>query len=272
MPSVNKPSLRDEFEVLKGRFGQLSKDEKIPEESHDLFEDLLTLLSVLMAAFLEKNTPKSSANSSQPPVPDPQGRERARSRRRPHQGPGPRPEPPGEHPHGRDRRCLPGPRLRDLRRGPAPGPLPGPRAAHPDRFVFEKVLRHVDAEIKACPHCGGETRGAFPEAFSGPVQYGAGIKAYILNLVTARMIPLRRVQQSLQNLIGLTIAEATILKYVQQLYRALERWERQAIERILTHPTMHLDETSLRVAKRNHWIHGSAGINRHRVEDERASH
>jgi hypothetical protein len=35
---------------------------------------------------------------------------------------------------------------------------------------------------------------------------------------------------------------------------------------------MHVDETSIRVDKRNHWIHGSAGINRHRVEDERASH
>ena len=211
MPSVNKPSLRDEFEVLKGRFGQLSKDEKIPEESHDLFEDLLTLLSVLMAAFLEKNTPKSSANSSRPPSQTPKdesalGHAGAHAKGQVHD--------PSRPANTRTVETVDVSPVRvcetcgeDLRRVPCRG---HERRTQID-IVFEKVLRHVDAEIKACPHCGGETRGAFPEAFSGPVQYGAGIKAYILNLVTARMIPLRRVQQSLQNLIGLTIAEATIL-------------------------------------------------------------
>ena len=122
-------------------------------------------------------------------------------------------------------------------------------------IVFEKVLTHVDAEIKSCPHCETETRGAFPEAFSGPMQYGAGIKAYVLNLVIAQMIALKRAQQSIQSLIGLMISEATILKYVLQLHQALARWEQMAIERILTEPAMHVDETSLRVEKHNHWIH-----------------
>ncbi|MBK6350595.1 MAG: transposase [Proteobacteria bacterium] len=53
---------------------------------------------------------------------------------------------------------------------------------------------------------------------------------------------------------GQVISEATILKYVLQLL-SLERWEQMAIERILTHPAMHVDETSLRVEKHNHWIH-----------------
>ena len=105
-------------------------------------------------------------------------------------------------------------------------------------------------------HClQSETRGAFPKAFAGPVQYGAGIKAYVLNLVIAQMISLKRVQQSIQSLIGLMLSEATILKYVLQLHQALARWEQMAIERLLTQPAMHVDETSLRVEKHNHWIH-----------------
>ncbi|MBK6349544.1 MAG: transposase [Proteobacteria bacterium] len=122
-------------------------------------------------------------------------------------------------------------------------------------IVFEKVLSHVDAQIKSCPHCGAETRAPFPETFFGPLQYGSGIKAYVLNLLMAQMVSLQRVQQMIQTLIGQVISEATILKYVLQLHLSLERWEQMAIERILTHPAMHVDETSLRVEKHNHWIH-----------------
>jgi hypothetical protein len=46
---------------------------------------------------------------------------------------------------------------------------------------------------------------------------------------------------------------------VLALHRALERWELSAIERLLTQPVMHVDETSLRVNKHNHWIHVCSG-------------
>lgn len=62
-------------------------------------------------------------------------------------------------------------------------------------IVFEKVVSHVDAEIKHCPQCRLQTRGPFPEAFAGPLQYGSGIKAYVLNLRIAQMLSLKRVQQ-----------------------------------------------------------------------------
>jgi transposase len=126
-------------------------------------------------------------------------------------------------------------------------------------IVFEKVVTHIDAEIKPCPHCGTEARGPFPEAFCGPLQYGAGIKAYALNLLIAQMLSLKRVQQSLQTLLGQVISEATILKYVLILHLALENWEKTAIERLLTLPALHVDETSLRVDKKNHWIHVCSG-------------
>ena len=73
------------------------------------------------------------------------------------------------------------------------------------------------------------------------MQYGSGIKACVLNLLIARMISLKRVQHSIQTLIGQVISEATILKYVLQLHLVLERWEGLAIDRILTHPAMHVD-------------------------------
>ncbi|WP_374114483.1 transposase, partial [Thiolapillus sp.] len=68
------------------------------------------------------------------------------------------------------------------------------------------------------------------------------------------MISLKRVQQSIQTLIGQILSEATILKYVMQLHHTLAAWEQSVIEQLLQMPAMHVDETSLRVDRKNHWI------------------
>jgi len=122
-------------------------------------------------------------------------------------------------------------------------------------IIFEKVVLHVDAEIKTCPICEATTKGRFPSDMPGPLQYGLGVKAYILNLFIAQMVSLNRIRKSITSLIGQTISEATILKYVIQLHLALEPWENSAIEQLLTAPAIHADETSLRVDKKNHWVH-----------------
>jgi len=259
MASVHKESLRAEFTALQERFGQLGAAGKISVESGALIEALLMLLKLLMAVFLERSTPKTSANSSKPSSQTPKDESAL-----PHTG---------THTKGRaydpsrsgNTRTVETVTVSQVSFCETCGE--DLRAVHPHGherrtqidIVFEKVMTHVDAEIKSCPHCETETRGAFPEAFAGPVQYGAGIKAYVLNLVIAQMIALKRAQYAIQTLIGLMISEATILKYVRQLHQALARWEQEAIARLLTLPAMHVDETSLRVDRHNHWIHVCSG-------------
>lgn len=255
MARVNKQSLREEFDALEGRFGQLCADGKMTGESRALVEALLMLLKLLMAVFLEKHTAKTSTNSSKPSSQTAKD-ETAIER-------------PGAHGTGKHLDPARSANTRtvetvqvsqvstcehcgeDLRKTRCRG---HERRTRID-IVFEKVVSHVDAEIKRCPQCQEQTRGPFPEDLSGPLQYGPGIKAYALNLLIAQMLSLKRVQQSIQTLIGLAISEATILKYVLQLHRSLERWEASAIEKLLAMPALHVDETSLRVDKKNHWIH-----------------
>ena len=259
MASVNKESLREEFGALQSRFAQLRADGKITAESSALVEALLMLLKVLMAVFMERNTPKNSTNSSKPASQTPKD-ETAITR-------------PGTHGKGKvlsetrsaNTRTVESYEVskvsfceecgEDLHKVRCKG---HERRTQID-IVFEKVVTHIDAEIKCCPHCGTEARGSFPEAFCGPLQYGAGIKAYALNLLIAQMLSLKRVQQSLQTLLGQVISEATILKYVMLLHLALEQWEKTAIDRLLTLPALHVDETSLRVDKKNQWIHVCSG-------------
>ena len=255
MATVNKASLRTEFDALKARFESLCAAGKMSAESRALVDALLMLFELLMAVFMEKHTPKSSANSSLPASQSPNDAT-ARSR------PGAK----GKGPSYNDARYA-NTRTREHVRVLAVDSCARcgedltdtACTGHQRRtlvdIVFEKVVRHADAEIKHCTRCHAQTRARFPAEMSGPLQYGPGVKAYVVHLLIAQMLSLKRVAQSMHALIGQLLSEATLLGYVAQLHRSLAEWERHAIERLLASPAMHVDETSLRVDRKNHWIH-----------------
>uniref|UniRef100_UPI003AF621AA hypothetical protein n=1 Tax=Thiolapillus sp. TaxID=2017437 RepID=UPI003AF621AA len=66
MATINKQSLREEFDALKGEFERLCASGKMAADSRALFQAMLMLFEVLMVVFMEKRTPKNSANSSKP--------------------------------------------------------------------------------------------------------------------------------------------------------------------------------------------------------------
>jgi transposase len=255
MSSVNKQSLREEVDTLKTQFERLCAEGKMASESRALFQAMLTLFNLLMAVFMERVTTKDSRNSSKPSSQTPEddtatGRPGTKGKGKPQ-----------NHARCDNTRTVQSVEIAEVHVCETCGEdlSDTPCAGHERRtkidIIFEKVLCHVDAEIKQCPRCKAQTKGHFPVEMAGPIQYGPGVKAYVLNLLIAQMISLKRVQQSVTTLIGEVISEATLLKYVMQLHHRLARWEQSAIEQILTIPAMHVDETSLRVNKKNHWIH-----------------
>jgi len=66
MSSVNTNSVREEIERLKSDFGRLSADKKINKEAMLLFHSMLAIINLLIAVFLEKTTKKNNKNSSVP--------------------------------------------------------------------------------------------------------------------------------------------------------------------------------------------------------------
>ena len=256
MATVNKQSLRDEFDALKAEFERLSAGGKMAAESRALFKAMLMLFEVLMAVFMERRTAKGNNNSS---LPSSQTAKDDNTATRP-----------GAKGKGKahndvlsgNTRTVETVQVAEVNQCGTCGedlsdtPCQGHERRTRIDIIFEKVVSHVDAEIKQCPQCRAQAKGQFPADLSGPLQYGSGIKAYALNLLIAQMISLKRVQQSIRTLIGLAISEATILKYVMRLHHALEHLG------TIRHgtdpdkmPAMHVDETSLRVDRRNHWIH-----------------
>jgi len=255
MASVNKQSLREEFGTLKDEFTRLSSEGKMTVESRALFQALLMLFELLLAVFMEKHTPKDNKNSSKPSSQTPKDETATHNKGSKGKGNG------QNDALSSNTRTVATTRVVKVNAcetcGEDLSDVPSQQRERRTKIdiIFEKVVTHVDAEIKTCPECQAQTKGSFPTDMSGPLQYGAGIKAYLLTLLIAQMISLSRIQKLIKTLIGLAISEATMLKYVLQLNAALENWEQSAIDQLLAMPSMHVDETSLRVDKKNHWIH-----------------
>ena len=221
MATVNKASLRTEFDALKARFESLCAAGKMSAESRALVDALLMLFELLMAVFMEKHTPKSPANSGLPPSQSPND---ATARTRPGAK--------GKGPSYNEARCA-NTRTREHVRvlgvdscARCGEDLTDTACTGHERrtlvdIVFEKVVRHADAEIKHCTRCHTETRARFPAEMPGPLQYGPGIKAYVVHLLIAQMLSLKRVAQSMHALIGQLLSEATLLGYIAQLHHAL---------------------------------------------------
>ena len=255
MATVNKASLRAEFDALKVRFEALCAAGKMSAESRALVDALLMLFELLMAVFMEKHTAKNPANSSLPPSQSPDD---ATARTRP----GAKSKGPASN-EARAANTRARTYVTELRVDACARcgeDLTDTACTGQERrslvdIEFVKVVRHADADIKHCPRCHTETRARFPDTMPGPLQYGPGVKAYVVHLLVAQMLSLKRVAQSMHTLIGQRLSEATLLGYLAQLHHALDEWERHAIERLLLAPAMHVDETSLRVDRKNHWIH-----------------
>ena len=164
---MNKSSLRAEFDALKARFESLCAEGKMSADSRALFDALLMLFEVLMAVFMEKHTPKSSANSSLPASQSPNDNT-ARTR------PGAK----GKGPSHNDARCA-NTRTResirvltvDACQRCGEDLTDAACLGHERRtlidIVFEKVVRHADAQIKHCARCHAETRACFPHQMPG---------------------------------------------------------------------------------------------------------
>jgi hypothetical protein len=255
MGNVNRQSVREEAERIKTEFDRLAANKKINSESKMLFQSMLMLINLLVAIFLEKTTPKNNKNSSKPPSQTEKDESSTTH--------------PGTKGKGKQESDDVASNTRTIETvsiarvtqchicGQA---LTDAECEHTERrtkidIVFETVIEHVDAEIKYCDNCDTTVKGTFPPDMPGPLQYGDGLKAYIINLLVCQMISLNRVQNLIKTLIGKVISQSSLLQFILRLHVALEQWESAAIEQLLKSPAMNVDETSLRVDKKNHWIH-----------------
>lgn len=257
MGSVDKSSVRAEFDKIKKQFKNLSDSGKISSEAVLLFTSLFTLFEIVLAIFMEKSTRKTKKNSGIPSsqteedetADDSSNQDRKNNKRKPNKGDLSNKQEKVYHRTIAVNSCqCCGEDLSDQ------------DAEDYERrtlidIVYETRTTHTDAEIKTCQGCKTVNKGRFPSDLQGIKQYGNGVKAFLINLFVVQMVALNRVQQLLFNMIGHMVSEAVMLKYAFQLYIMLERWEHEETEKMIKQNVINTDETSMKVDKRRHWIH-----------------
>jgi transposase len=260
MASLDKTSVREEVGRLKADFEQLCREGKVTHETTALFKSLFLIVELILSIFLERQTRKTSKNSSLP------------SSQTDHD------ETSLSHPGRSGKRQFSTAAVTNHRSVETVtvstvescdicgSPLDGVECLGHERrtkidILFEKVVEHVDAQIKQCPECASTVKGLFPADMPGPLQYGNGLKAYLINLMVGQMMPLARTRSLTEALLGERLSESTLLNAIAKLDQALEPWEQQARDYLLQQPAMHVDETGFRVEGKNHWIHVHAAGN-----------
>jgi len=255
MASVDKTSVRNEVSRLKADFEKLCTEDKVTSEINVLMSSMFLIIELILSIFLEKQTKKDNSNSSKP-----SSQTEKDETSDIHEGSNSN----GKKENNdvavntriREKVTLSQARVCDV----CGESLSDTPCLHHERrtkidIVFEKVIEHIDAEVKQCPTCDSTIKGTFPSDMPGPLQYGNGLKAYIINLLICHMVAINRVQKLVKAMMGVTIAEASLLKFVLRLHQALASWESNAAENLLNAKAINVDETSLRVDKKNHWIH-----------------
>lgn len=255
MASMDKQSVRGEFDKIKFQFKELKAQDKVSTELNAVVNALILLVELMLVIFLEKKTKKNSRNSGKPSSQTSKDESSVSQ--------------PGSHSKGKpehnfafdNAKVSETVEINKVTECDICGSnLSNVKSTSKERrtkidILFEKTIMHVDAEIKTCPDCHSTVKASFPSDMPGPLQYGNGLKAYIINMLVCQMVALRRTQGLIKAMMGVLISEATMLRYVLRLYYALENWEKSAIEQLLTMPSMHVDETSSRVNRKNHWQH-----------------
>ena len=255
MASVDKTTIRTEVDRLKTDFEKLRADGKVSSEVSLLMNSMLMIVELMLSIFLERKTKKNSTNSSTPSSQTDKDETSTQSSGAKAKG---KKEGSGL---ANNTRTLETVTLVKVEQCDVCGEmLTDTPCEHIERrtkidIVFEKTVEHVDVEVKQCPRCESTVKGSFPEDMHGERQYGDGLKAFVINLLVSQMVALNRVQKLIKSMIGVVISEATLLKFVLRLHQALEGWEQHAIEQVLQSQALHVDETSLRVDQKNHWIH-----------------
>jgi len=116
-------------------------------------------------------------------------------------------------------------------------------------------VKEYQIQKATCPHCGIVSRGTAPEGVCAPVQYGNGVKAYMVLLGTHFTVPFKKVQLLFSDLFGYPINESTAWSAGQLCYDKLALTEEIIKDKIAASPIGHADETGIRVEGGLHWLH-----------------
>ena len=132
--------------------------------------------------------------------------------------------------------------------------------AYERRQVFDippvnLIVTEHKSQIKTCPCCGKLNKAVFPESVKYPVQYGPNILASAIYCKNYQFIPYERISEFFNDIMGIKICPATIIRAERECFQNLEEFENIIREKLLASPVVNFDETGMKIEGKRHWLH-----------------
>jgi transposase len=110
------------------------------------------------------------------------------------------------------------------------------------------------SQIKTCPYCGRLNKAEFPESIKYPVQYGPNILSSAIYFKNHHFIPYERISELFNDVMGVKICSATIIKAERECFWNLENFENTVKEKLIASPVIHCDETGMKIQGKRYWL------------------
>lgn len=123
-----------------------------------------------------------------------------------------------------------------------------------------EVTEH-QAPTKVCGRCGTQNKAEFPAGVNAPVQYGAGVKSVAAYLMGYQLLPYERCAEAMNDLFNCHLSPGTLATLLKRCAGELVEPLMLIKEGLRKSSVIGVDETSLRVAGRQDWVHVSATDN-----------
>lgn len=120
--------------------------------------------------------------------------------------------------------------------------------------VHPLVIEHR-AETRRCTACGAETGAQFPAHVTAPVCYGPSLRVRAAYLHKYQLLPVARTSEAMRHLFGCAVSPGTIHRMTEECAEALADADARLKDAVTVAPVIGADETGLRVAGANHWVH-----------------
>jgi transposase len=134
-------------------------------------------------------------------------------------------------------------------------------SGHVARQVFDLpepqslVVTEHRAHHCCCAACGTQTRAAFPDGVTAPVQYGARIAAIVVYLLHFQLLPEQRLAELMADLFGVHLVTATIASMSRNCAARFTGFANALRDQVAAAPVQHLDETGFRIGGKTQWLH-----------------
>jgi transposase len=120
-----------------------------------------------------------------------------------------------------------------------------------------EVTEH-QAQAQVCGRCGAENKGEFPAGVNAPVQYGACVRSVAAYLLGYQLLPYDRYAEAMADLFGCHVSPGTLATMLKGRAGELVGPEMIIKEGLRKSAVLGVDETGLRVSKRQDWVHVSS--------------